>query len=139
MKIYSSSVEETRAAGSGCAALANPGDVFALQGDLGTGKTEFVRGFVKFFGCDVIVRSPSFSILNIYKTSKFPINHFDFYRLSSSSELRQIGFEEYVSGDGICLLEWGTLFPEILPGYVKTIRFTDEGLNSRSIETTFDF
>jgi tRNA threonylcarbamoyladenosine biosynthesis protein TsaE len=136
VKIYSHLPEETHSIGSQVAMQSNSGDVYVLDGDLGTGKTEFVRGFVSFFGAEN-VRSPSFSILNIYQTEKFPVYHFDFYRLSKSSELDNIGFEEYVCGDGVCLIEWGTLFPEVLPVDRKLIRFTDEGLNARALD--FDF
>jgi len=137
MKYYSQSVGDTRLLGSRIADLAQPGDVYALDGDLGTGKTEFVRGFTSIIGA-VNVRSPSFSILNIYTTSKFPVYHFDFYRLADISELDEIGFQDYVSGDGVCLIEWGTLFPDILPMHTRVIKFVDEGVYRRSLELDFE-
>lgn len=115
------SVEETRQLGAFLVRQMLPGSVVALEGDLGTGKTELVRGMVAELGGAAVVRSPSFSIVNIYETSRLPVYHFDFYRLSSSCELGEIGFDEYASGDGICLVEWGTMFRELLGGFSSVI------------------
>jgi len=79
------------------------------------------------------VHSPSFSILNIYETPEMPIYHFDFYRLKKQAELREIGFEEYVFGNGICLIEWADMFPEVLPKGAVMIRFLDKGEGQRTI------
>jgi tRNA threonylcarbamoyladenosine biosynthesis protein TsaE len=128
------SVEETRNAGARCAAAAREGDTYALEGELGCGKTEFVRGFVGYLGCGYEVRSPTFSIVNIYETDTYTVYHFDFYRLTASSELDEIGFDEYLTGGGICLIEWGTMFPEKLPPNTRIIKFTDEGERTRRIE-----
>ena len=134
MKTATASVVETRALGGRLAVSACPGDCFALEGELGAGKTEFVRGFVAALSPGAAVRSPSFSILNMYETSAFPVYHFDFYRLSDATELGEIGFEEYAAGDGVCLIEWGTLFPDVLPPRTKIIRFADLGGDKREIE-----
>jgi tRNA threonylcarbamoyladenosine biosynthesis protein TsaE len=139
LHITSESVEETRKAGAMLALNAQACDVYVLEGDLGTGKTEFVRGFANALGKDVIVRSPSFSILNIYKTQNFEIYHFDFYRLKNASELQEIGFDEYVASEGVCLIEWGTMFPEVLPERSKVIRFSENDRNKRTITSEFDF
>ena len=139
MVIISHSVEETRSAGVRLAAVACAGDVYALEGDLGAGKTEFVRGFISALSEDAVVKSPSFAILNVYQTSKFPVYHFDFYRLNYFSELGEIGLEEYISGDGVCLIEWGTVFPGILPENTRIVRFIDESENVRRIESDFQF
>jgi tRNA threonylcarbamoyladenosine biosynthesis protein TsaE len=128
------SVEETREVGARTARSAAAGDVYALEGDLGTGKTEFVRGFVNALGGAAAVRSPSFTILNIYDAPAFQVFHFDFYRLSDASELNEIGFQEYTGGEGVCLIEWGTMFREVLPPHTKIIRFIDEGGSDRKIE-----
>ena len=133
MDILSSSVEETRAAGAQAAHRSQPGDVWALVGDLGCGKTEFVRGFTTVLTTPGIIRSPTFTILNIYETPVFPIYHFDFYRLKSSEELFEIGFNEYLHGSGVCIIEWADMFPEVLPAYSRTIHFSDIGNNKRSI------
>lgn len=134
MVVESKSVEETRQWGARLAKVIEAGDVFALEGDLGAGKTEFVRGLVNELGGAVTVRSPSFSIINIYQASAMPVYHFDFYRMSDSDELYEIGFYEYISGDGVCLIEWGTSFPDVLPKNTRVLRFSDLGSNLRKIE-----
>jgi tRNA threonylcarbamoyladenosine biosynthesis protein TsaE len=139
MIIESRSVEETRRIGAALALKIHSGDVFALDGDLGTGKTEFVRGLVGALGGDVTVRSPSFSVINMYQTTKMPVYHFDFYRMVDSEELFEIGFHEYINGDGICLIEWGTMFPDVLPLHTHILRFRDIGETVRSIEIDFQF
>jgi tRNA threonylcarbamoyladenosine biosynthesis protein TsaE len=137
MIFSSSSVTDTRKLGAKLAARTQLGDVYALEGDLGTGKTEFVRGFVERLDGSVIVRSPSFSIVNIYTTPAFPVYHFDFYRLCDASELGEIGFDEYINSDGICLIEWATMFPSILPQHARLLTFRDIGLYEREIEFNF--
>ena len=137
MKIIASSLEETRILGARIARKAQSGDVYALEGDLGTGKTEFTRGFIDELDESIIVRSPSFAIVNTYKMSAFSVYHFDFYRLTDSSELYEIGFDEYLSNEGVCIIEWATMFPEVLPDQTKFLRFTDKGNNERVIELSF--
>jgi tRNA threonylcarbamoyladenosine biosynthesis protein TsaE len=138
MLLTTATVFETRAFGAKVAAIARPGDLYALEGGLGTGKTEFVRGFVKALGIGVIVRSPSFSIVNSYAADRFPVYHFDFYRLSDASELDEIGFEEYLGDEGVCLVEWGTMFPSVLPPQTRRIAFSDTGPCNREIRFNFD-
>jgi len=134
MKTLTRCVDETRALGAQVAAGAKQGDCFVLEGDLGAGKTEFVRGFVSFLARKAAIKSPSFSILNIYETEWFPVYHFDFYRLTDASELIEIGFCEYISGTGVCLVEWGTMFPEVLPEGAVIIRYRDTGITTREID-----
>jgi tRNA threonylcarbamoyladenosine biosynthesis protein TsaE len=134
MKVRTCLVEETRNWGARFAGISRPGCLYVLEGELGAGKTEFVRGFVAALNPDAAVRSPSFSLCNIYETGPFPVYHFDFYRLTDATELDEIGFDEYATGDGVCLVEWGTLFPEILPPHARVIRFTDRGAGNRDIE-----
>jgi tRNA threonylcarbamoyladenosine biosynthesis protein TsaE len=132
--IVSHSVEQTRAVGAMTAQAAHRGEVYALVGDLGAGKTEFVRGFVAALTSDAAVRSPSFSILNVYPTPGFAVFHFDFYRLADPTELVEIGFPDYLRQDGVCLIEWADRFPDALPGESRFVRFTDEGPRERRIE-----
>ena len=127
-------MEETRAIGARFAGASRPGCLYVLEGELGAGKTEFVRGFVAALNPDAAVRSPSFSLCNIYETGSFTVYHFDFYRLADATELGEIGFDEYATDDGVCLVEWGTLFPEVLPPHAQVIRFTDLGGGDRDIE-----
>ncbi|MCL2183854.1 MAG: tRNA (adenosine(37)-N6)-threonylcarbamoyltransferase complex ATPase subunit type 1 TsaE [Chitinispirillia bacterium] len=139
MRERSASVEETRALGARLAKIAEPGDVFSLDGNLGSGKTEFVRGFVEALAAGAGVHSPTFSIVNTYKTPKFPVHHFDFYRLEDPRELASIGFDEYTSGDGVCLIEWGMMFPGRMPGHAKVISFTEVEESARVVEAHFMF
>ncbi|MCL2220221.1 MAG: tRNA (adenosine(37)-N6)-threonylcarbamoyltransferase complex ATPase subunit type 1 TsaE [Chitinispirillia bacterium] len=139
MRERSASVEETRALGARLARLAEPGDVFSFDGDLGAGKTEFVRGFVEALAAGADVRSPTFSIVNTYGTPKFPVYHFDFYRIEDPREFRSVGLDEYLNGDGVCLIEWGSKFLDVLPPCVKFINFSEGGESVRIIESHFMF
>jgi tRNA threonylcarbamoyladenosine biosynthesis protein TsaE len=130
---HSSSVADTRAAGARSAQEARPGDVLALCGELGCGKTEFVRGFVAHLAPESAVRSPSFSMVNTYATPAFPVYHFDFYRLKSPREMTEIGFEEYLHSGGVCCIEWADLFEELLPSDARWFYFKDAGDDRREI------
>lgn len=133
MEIVSTSVNETRDFGSSIAKKSEEGDVYALIGNLGVGKTEFTRGFISEFSSSVLVKSPSFSLVNTYSTTNFIIHHFDFYRLSIADELFEIGFFEYLDGCAICIIEWADKFPEVLPETTKYIYFNDEKDGNRII------
>ena len=101
--------QETMAVGSALAKTVGKAVVFTLVGDLGAGKTHFVKGFVKGLGCDELVTSPTFTLLNVYEGGKVPVYHFDMYRLSSLEEAQEMGFEEYfdlANLDGIVMVEW---------------------------------
>jgi tRNA threonylcarbamoyladenosine biosynthesis protein TsaE len=131
--MISHSVQETRAFGAQVAATAQQGDVFALEGELGCGKTEFARGFITALAGPSAVRSPTFSIINIHETPGFPIYHFDFYRLKKPEELLEIGYYDCIRAGGISLIEWADLFPDVLPEGTRHIRFFDHGDNNREI------
>jgi tRNA threonylcarbamoyladenosine biosynthesis protein TsaE len=109
------SEEETTALGTSFAKSLRPGDVIALFGDLGSGKTRFVQGVCRGLGVKEHVASPTFTIVNEYLVGTQSIYHFDFYRITSLAELREIGFEEYLSGNGICLIEWADRVRDALP------------------------
>ena len=100
---------ETLALGRDFASVLRRRDVVALYGGLGSGKTQFAKGVCLGLGIRDHVLSPSFTILNEYAEGKYPVYHFDFYRLRSLEELSEIGFEEYLFGDGVCLVEWADL------------------------------
>ncbi len=106
--------EETQALGRQLAAGLEPGDVIAMIGELGSGKTCIIQGICQ--GLDVVddVTSPTFTLINEYQ-GRLPVYHFDLYRLDDSESVLDIGFDEYVDGDGVCLIEWADKFPEILP------------------------
>ena len=98
------------------------GDVIVLTGDLGSGKTKFTEGFLKYFNLDKEISSPTFTIVNEYKNNDIKIYHFDVYRLSDSDEFYAIGGEEYFS-TGICLIEWGEIIKDVLPDNYIHITF----------------
>ena len=109
--------------------------VISLQGELGTGKTVFVRGAAKGLGVRDHVSSPSFVLLNIYR-GILPVYHFDFYRLEEAAELEELGFEEYLPGEGVALVEWGERFPFVMPRewlLVVLERFYDHGGEGRRL------
>ena len=107
--------------GKKLASLLKKGDTIVLSGELGSGKTKLTEGILTFFGLENEISSPTFTIINEYHTDRFPIYHFDVYRLSDIDEFYAIGGEEYFS-KGICIIEWGELIEEIIPSdYIKII------------------
>ena len=115
MEIITNSPAETEAAGAALAAELKPGSVIAFTGDLGAGKTAFTRGLARGLGVEERVTSPTFTIVNEYHDGRLPFYHFDVYRLSCEEEMDDIGYEEYFFGDGVCLVEWAELFPDLIP------------------------
>ena len=100
------SEKDTLKFGSNLAKIARCGDIFALSGDLGTGKTVVARGFIKqIIGNDTNVASPTFNLVNTYESNKGTIWHFDLYRLENSNEIEELGLDEAIS-EGICIIEW---------------------------------
>ena len=118
------------------ASEARPGQVFALIGDLGVGKTVFTKGFAEGLGIDEPVSSPTFTILQIYEEGRLPLYHFDVYRIEDPSEMEEVGIDEYFYGDGVCLIEWANRIEEILPAdtiYVVIEKDLSKGLDYRKI------
>lgn len=112
---------------------ANPGDVCTLIGDLGVGKTVFTQGFAKGLGIDDNVCSPTFTIVQVYDEGRLPFYHFDVYRIGDVSEMDEIGYDEYVYGDGVSLIEWANLIEEILP-----VKYTEIKIE-KDLEKGFDY
>ena len=106
MVVLSHSPEETEALGQAVAARLCPGDVVAFRGDLGAGKTAFTRGLARGLGIRQPVTSPTYTLVNEYLDGRLPLFHFDMYRLGSSEELFDIGWEDYLSRGGIIAAEW---------------------------------
>jgi tRNA threonylcarbamoyladenosine biosynthesis protein TsaE len=129
----SSSPEETRLIGAEFVRNALPGTVLSLIGDLGAGKTEFVKGLAEGLEIDGEVTSPTFTILHEYRGGRFPLFHMDFYRLSGEGELDEIGFDEYLKAGGICAIEWGDKFPARLPPESVKIYFALHSGDRREI------
>ena len=97
---------ETEAVGAALGAILPPGTVIAYTGDLGAGKTAFTRGLARGLGCADRVTSPTYTIVNEYLSGRLPLFHFDMYRLSSSDDLFDIGWEDYLQRGGVCAVEW---------------------------------
>lgn len=106
MRYLTQSPEETEKLGICLAEKLRPGTVIAFRGDLGAGKTAFTRGLAKGLGIDEPVTSPTYTIVNEYLTGTMPLFHFDMYRLGSSEELFDIGWEDYLARGGVCAVEW---------------------------------
>ena len=106
MQRYSKSPAETEAIGQDLAARLSPGTVVAFTGDLGAGKTAFVRGMARGLGIPQRVTSPTFTIVNEYEGGRLPLFHFDMYRLHSADDLFDIGWEDFLRRGGICAVEW---------------------------------
>lgn len=115
MEHLTKTVEETEALGQALALSLKAGAVVALYGDLGAGKTAFVRGMARGLGVSARVTSPTFTIVNEY-TGTLPLFHFDMYRLKSAGELFDIGWDDYLSRDGVCVVEWSENVPGAFDG-----------------------
>ena len=100
------SPSETEAIGAALGKLLRPGTVIAYRGDLGAGKTAFTRGLARGLGCRELVTSPTYTIVNEYLGGRLPLFHFDMYRLKSSDDLWDIGWEDYLDRGGVCAVEW---------------------------------
>lgn len=129
----SHSVEETITAGRTYGQQAAKGDVFALTGDLGSGKTHFVKGFVAGLGSTAEVTSPTFVLVHEYLEGRLPAYHFDFYRLDNSDAVLGLGFDDYVFGDGVSLIEWADRYSNLIPREATWLSFALEGENIRVI------
>ena len=130
-KYITNSYEETQKVGAEFALQLKEGDIIALDGDLGAGKTAFTRGFARYFGIEKGVSSPTFIIMHRYTGSEV-INHYDLYRLNDYDELLDIGFEEQIES-GISIIEWPDIFIEYLPDDKIIITITRLGENERKI------
>ena len=136
MVVETFGVEETFALGRKIGEAAVPGQVYALNGDLGVGKTVFTQGVAKGLGIEGAVSSPTFTILQIYEEGRLPFYHFDVYRIGCVEEMDEIGYDEYFYGDGICLIEWAELIEDILPDHCRKITISKDlsrGMDYRKI------
>lgn len=115
------SPEETSALAERLARESRPGEIYCLDGDLGTGKTLFSQGFARGLGITEPVNSPTFTIIQIYEEGRLPLYHFDVYRIGDVSEMDEIGYEDYFFGEGVCLVEWAELVEEIVPAEAHRI------------------
>ncbi len=133
----SRSPEETYEFAKQVAGQAKSGEIYCLCGDLGVGKTVFTKGFAAGLGITETVNSPTFTILQIYEDGRFPLYHFDVYRIADPYEMDEIGYEDYFFGNGVCLIEWAELIKELLPAgcrYIKISKNLNQGPDFRTIE-----
>ena len=114
MELHSHNEAETEAAGARLAAALAPGSVVAYEGGLGMGKTAFTRGLARGLGITERITSPTFTIVNEYLGGRLPLFHFDMYRLGSSEELYEIGWEDYLARGGVCAVEWSEIVADAL-------------------------
>ncbi len=133
-KIYETNgAEETFEVGNRLAKEAVAGEIYCLDGDLGTGKTVFSQGFAAGLGIKEAVNSPTFTIVCEYEDGRLPLYHFDVYRIEEPEEMEEIGYEEYFYGQGVCLVEWASLVEEIIPS--EAVRITIE----KDLDKGFDY
>ena len=132
--ITSHSPGETDGHGRALAAALRAGDVLALDGDLGAGKTHFVKGIAAGLGCDGDVTSPTFTLVHEYAGGRLPLFHFDFYRLESEDETLRIGLDDYLGAGGVLVIEWAGKFPALLPAGTRWFRLRAGDGDVRVIE-----
>ena len=133
MKIETFSEKETFELGKKLGTEAKPGQVYALLGDLGVGKTILTKGFAEGLGITEPVSSPTFTIVQVYEEGRMPFYHFDVYRIGDIEEMDEIGYEDCFYGEGVCLVEWANLIEEIMQE--NTIWITIE----KDLEKGFDY
>lgn len=133
MIIESHSAAETADLGQKLGSLALPGQVYTLNGNLGTGKTVFTQGMAKGLGITEPVSSPTFTIVQVYEGGRLPFYHFDVYRIEDIDEMEEIGYDDYFFGHGVTIIEWADVIRELLPEHV--IRITIE----KDLEQGFDY
>jgi tRNA threonylcarbamoyladenosine biosynthesis protein TsaE len=129
----SNSAAETEETGVRLAHELGAGDILALVGDLGSGKTQLVKGIARGLGNADAVTSPTFTLVHEYSGGRLPLYHFDFYRLENIEGLRTIGFDEYIFGDGVCVIEWADEFPGAIPPQARWITLSIASDNVRHI------
>ena len=137
MRFLTHSALETERVGSRLAAQLRAGDVIAYYGGLGAGKTAFTRGLAAGLGVTDAVTSPTYTIVNEYMSGRIPLFHFDMYRLCSSEELFDIGWEDYLARGGVCAVEWSENVEDALTGAIRvTIETLGTGPDARVITIT---
>jgi len=133
-KITSRSVEDTMELAENIESEKFPGMIICLDGELGSGKTLFVKGFAKSLGIEENITSPTFNIVKEYQTGELPLYHMDVYRLEDGDE--SIGFDDYFNNEGICMIEWSELIEDSLPEERLDIKFRVIDEDTRIIKLT---
>ncbi len=135
MLLQASNASETIRLGKEIGRLLQPGDVTALVGELGAGKTQFIKGLARGAGMGdtVCLSSPTFTLVHQYE-GRVPFYHIDLYRIETDGQMEELGFEEYIFGRGITAIEWADRFPSLIPKEALWITLLYSGRNRRSIE-----
>ncbi len=133
MKIETYTELETYEVGVRMGKESRAGQVYTLIGDLGVGKTVFTKGLADGLGIGEQVSSPTFTIVQIYEEGRLPFYHFDVYRIGDVEEMDEIGYEDYIYGEGVSLIEWADLIEEILPEHYTEVRI------EKDLEQGFDY
>ncbi|MBR1573014.1 MAG: tRNA (adenosine(37)-N6)-threonylcarbamoyltransferase complex ATPase subunit type 1 TsaE [Lachnospiraceae bacterium] len=133
MVIETNSPEETFELGRQLGQKAKAGEVYTLIGDLGVGKTVLTQGIARGLGIDEPISSPTFTIVQVYESGRIPFYHFDVYRIGDVEEMDEIGFDDYVYGEGLTMIEWANLIEEILPEHYSQITI------EKDLERGFDY
>ncbi len=133
MVIETNAERETYELGVKLGEKSRAGQVYTLVGDLGVGKTVFTKGLAAGLGIAEPVSSPTFTIVQIYEEGRLPFYHFDVYRIGDVEEMEEIGYEDYVYGEGVCLIEWADLIEELLPEHYTEVKI------EKNLENGFDY
>lgn len=133
MVIESNCEKETYELGCRLGQEARAGQVYTLVGDLGVGKTVFTKGLAAGLGIEGPVSSPTFTIVQVYEEGRLPFYHFDVYRIGDAEEMDEVGFDDYVYGEGVSLIEWANLIEEILPQHYTEVKI------EKDLEKGFDY
>ncbi len=134
LEITSADVEQTRAWGKQLGTLLERGDVIALQGDLGAGKTNFTQGIAHGLGIAEDVNSPTFILANEYFSGRLPLYHIDAYRVADAAEADAFGLDDYLNSDGVTVIEWAERVRDALPTDALWVVFEYRGENERALE-----
>jgi len=135
MSTHLATPEATFDWGRELAASLQPGDVIALCGQLGAGKTQATKGIVAGLGSQAAVTSPTFTLVHEYTDGRLPIFHFDFYRMDSAEEVLTVGWDDILDEPGVVIIEWADLFRELLPPHTRWFQFTAQEDGSRLCTT----
>lgn len=119
--VETNSEKETYELGFSIGREAEAGDIYALTGDLGVGKTVFTKGVAAGLGVKEQVNSPTFTIVQVYESGRLPFYHFDVYRIGDPEEMDEVGYEDYFYGEGLCMVEWAGLIEELMPEQTRWI------------------
>lgn len=129
----SNSAEETESFGRQFAGNVKSGDVLALTGELGSGKTQFVKGFACGLNAAVAATSPTFTLVHEYSGGRLPIYHFDFFRVEDRQSAERLGLDEYFFGEGVSIVEWADKFRDLIPDSARWISFETKSETQRAI------